>query len=244
MCGRFARFSPAHVFRMLYRLRTIQELEPQFNIAPGQEVYAVRGITVRDEGQRSAANQGFQKELVQLRWGLVPFWSNDPSFGSKLINARSETAAEKSSFRKPFKQQRCLIPADGFYEWKKTKSGSKQPYFVHMKDEQPFSLAGLWDRWQGPQGEVIASFTILTTEPNCVVKPIHKRMPVIIAQEQYDTWLDPTINEVVKLQKLLTPYDGEKMAAYPVSTYVNSPKHADKKCVAPLKNKGEQQTLF
>ncbi|TFF89755.1 MAG: SOS response-associated peptidase [Promethearchaeota archaeon] len=243
MCGRFARFSPAHVFRMLFQLDEFLELPPQYNIAPGQDVYAVRGIVIRDdEQQRAASDTSFEKEVVALKWGFIPFWSKDPSIGSRMINSRSETVAEKPAFKAAFKSRRCLIPTDGFYEWKKQKKGGKQPYFVHMKDEQPFALGGIWDLWKNPDGQNIESFSILTTEPNEVVKPIHKRMPLIIKQEEYDSWLNPD-NDVKEVKDLLKPYQAKKMTAYPVSKDVNNPKNKGEENIKPLEEKYKQTTL-
>ncbi|TFF89865.1 MAG: SOS response-associated peptidase [Promethearchaeota archaeon] len=243
MCGRFARFSPAHVFRMLFQLDEFLELAPQYNISPGQEIYAVRGIPVRDQEPDNASTTDAAREVAPLQWGLIPFWSKQPRSGP--INARSETVAEKPTFKASFKQRRCLIPADGFYEWKKTTSGPKQPYFIHMANEEPFALAGIWDKWNNPEGGSIESCSILTTEPNAVVKPIHKRMPVIIDKSKFDTWLNPAEKQDLdEVKALLKPFDPKKMEAYPVSLYVNKPQNKGKKCIQEKEEKYKQQKLF
>lgn len=244
MCGRFARFSPAHIFRMLFQLDEFLDLIPQYNIAPGQDVYAVRGINIRDERQRTASPKDYTKEVAPLKWGLIPFWSKDPTIGNKLINSRSETVAEKPAFREAFKNRRCLIPTDGFYEWQKQKQGPKQPYFIHMKDNQPFAYGGIWEQWKNSEGKKIETFSILTTSPNEIVKPIHNRMPVIIDSKDFDIWLNPTVQEPVELKPLLEPYDDSKMDAYPISMFVNSPSNKGEQCITKLEEKTKQQKLF
>jgi putative SOS response-associated peptidase YedK len=251
MCGRYARFSPAHIYRMLFELEEIVEMLPQFNIAPGQSVYAVRGIPLRKAQSKSTTSkqenrqQTFSKEMDTLRWGLIPFWAKDPKIGYRLINARSETAAKKPSFRTPFKKRRCLIPADGFYEWQKQKDDPKQPFFIHRNDKKPFAFGGLWDSWQSEEKkETIESCTILTTRSNSLVKSIHDRMPVIIPEEKYDFWLNPLNDDTDSLQELLEPYDEKIMEAYPVSQYVNNPKNKGKKCIEEKQPKYKQTKLF
>lgn len=202
-------------------------LSGRFNIAPSQQVLAVR---LNPEVQ--------QRELVALRWGLIPFWADDPSLGNRMTNARSETVAEKPSFRKAFKSQRCLLVADGFYEWQET-NGKKQPSYITLKDGRPFGLAGLWERWD-KQGERIESCTILTTDANEIMSPIHDRMPVIIPPEKYSLWLDPTEHDRKKLTRLLRPFDSDEMTAYSVSTFVNNAKHDSAQCIEPI----ERQWTF
>jgi putative SOS response-associated peptidase YedK len=166
-----------------------------------------------------------------LRWGLIPPWADDPQIGSRMINARSETAPGKPSFRRAFRERRCLIPADGFYEWQRT-NGAKQPYFIHMEGRGPFAFAGLWESWsKGGEGEV-RTCTILTTEANALVGEIHDRMPVILAADAYDVWLDPA-SERDELTGLLAPYPEDEMEAYPVSRFVNSPQNNDPRCIEP-----------
>jgi putative SOS response-associated peptidase YedK len=197
----------------------LPEILPSYNVAPTQEVAAV----LLESGER---------RLEMLRWGLIPSWADDPQIGSRMINARSETAAEKPSFRTAFRKRRCLIPADGFYEWQKTGNG-KQPYYIHMKDGSPFVFAGLWETWGGDGKDEIRSCTILTTDPNELIAPIHNRMPVILYPENYELWLDPDVREVDLLSSLLGPYPEDAMEAYPVSRRVNSPANDEPSCIEP-----------
>ena len=168
-------------------------MQPNYNVAPTQEVPAV-----------VAGNGGGERRLEMLRWGLIPSWADDPGIGARMINARSETVAEKPSFRPAFKERRCLIPADGFYEWQKT-NGGKQPHYIRMKNGRPFAFAGLWESWKG-DGNEIRSCTILTTNPNDIAGEIHNRMPVILPPEGYEVWLDPDVRETDQLLSLLAPY--------------------------------------
>ena len=168
-----------------------------------------------------------------LHWGLIPSWSKDAAIGARMINARGETAADKPSFRTPFRSRRCLILADGFYEWKRVGVG-KQPYHIRMRDGRPFAFAGLWDRWAPPGGDPVDSCTIVTTSPNDVLAPIHDRMPVILPPAQHALWLDPAVRERERLQEILQPFDSSSMVAYPVSARVNNPRNDDRDCIAPL----------
>jgi putative SOS response-associated peptidase YedK len=179
--------------------------------------------------QRSANRHGPKRIFAKMRWGLIPYWAKDKSFGAKAINAVSETAAEKPAFKDSMKKRRCLILADGFYEWKKLCS-KKQPYNIGMKDGGLFAFSGLWDRWKDPDGKVIESCTILTTEANPLLKDIHDRMPVVIEKEDYDLWLDPDMTDPVKLADLLKSFDSRKMRIYPVSSAVNSVKNDVPEC--------------
>ncbi len=169
-----------------------------------------------------------------LRWGLIPSWAKDPAIGMKLINARAETVAEKPSFRKAFRQRRCLVLADGFYEWQQD-GRMKQPYYIRMKDERPFAFAGLWEHWSSSEEQVIETCVLLTTEPNELMAPIHNRMPVIVNPEAYDPWLDQAVHDVPRLTSLLRPYPAEKMMANPVSRFVNNARVDDPRCIEPLK---------
>lgn len=221
MCGRFALLAPGESLTEQFLLRETPTLSPRYNIAPTQPVAAVRLDAQTNE-----------RQLALLRWGLIPSWSKDMKRSARLINARAETAAEKPSFRAAFKRRRCLIPADGFYEWQKLGQG-KQPLFIHAQDSKPFGLAGLWEVWHSADGSVIESCTILTTEANELMAPIHNRMPVIIEPADYGMWLDPGPRPE-DARHLLRPYPAANMHAYPVSTHVNSPRHDDPQCIAPL----------
>ena len=222
MCGRFTLFEPDKVLAKEFGVSAFAPRSPRYNIAPSQPVTAVR-VTPTGSG----------REIVLLRWGLIPSWSKDPAIGNRLINARAETAQEKPSFRNAFKRHRCLIPTNGFYEWQRLERG-KQPYFVRMRDDRLFAFAGLWDRWESPDKDVIETCTILTTTSNAVLAPIHDRMPVILPPGEYARWLDPSLKDTDSLTPLLVPFPPEEMLAYPVNPRVNTPSTDDKECIAPL----------
>ena len=221
MCGRFAqRADPKRLARQ-FKVEVVPEIEPRYNIAPAQDILSVR----RAEDGREAAF---------LKWGLVPSWAKDVSIGAKLINARSETVAEKPSFREAFKRRRCLIPADGFYEWQRTAGGRKRPYFFRMKDEHPFSFAGLWEEWKNSEGQKLETCTILTTEANEVLRPVHDRMPVILHPEDYEVWLDDDPRALPLVKELLRPYPAAEMTSYPVSTLVNNANNVGAELLNPV----------
>jgi len=218
MCGRFTMRTPGAAVAEVFGLPEIPFLQPRFNIAPTQPVPVVRKLP------------GDGRQLALLRWGLIPHWADDPAIGNRMINARSETVATKPAFRGPFRNHRCLIVADGFYEWQKT-DGKKQPWYIRINDDKPFAFAGLWDHWD--KGEKpIESCTILTTDANEAVKPLHDRMPVILDRRDFDAWLDPR-QDPKTLQTLLRPYPWEKMVVFRVDTLVNNPRHEDPRCVVP-----------
>lgn len=219
MCGRYTIHVPTRALMALFDLPEVPDLLPRYNVAPSQEVPVVR-------------QSGETRELTLLRWGLIPFWSQDPKKGPSPINARAESAPEKPAFRAAFRHRRCLLPADGFYEWQKVGT-HKQPVLFRMKDEGPFAFAGLWDRWEGPEGRVIESCTLLTTEPNELVASVHDRMPVILPPEAYARWLDPQAHDPARLQPLLRPYPAAEMSATRVSSRVNSPRADDAGLIAP-----------
>ena len=221
MCGRYTLFTLPEVLGNLFRVAEVPTLQPRYNIAPTQQVPVVR---LSSEGER---------EMVTLRWGLIPFWSKETFTGRQLINARSETVDKRLSFKEPFKHRRCLIPADGFYEWQ-SKPKRKQPYYISMFDDKPFTFAGLWEHWEGSDGTVIESCTILTTQANNFVSTLHDRMSVIIDPANYDLWLEPDIQERDALALLMQPYQEDTLTANPVSTWVNNPRNDDKSCVKPL----------
>jgi putative SOS response-associated peptidase YedK len=222
MCGRFTLTDPDADLAVQFNLPEIPELAPRYNIAPTQPVAAVR-----------VAANGSGREMVLLRWGLIPFWAKDPNIGTRMINARSETVGEKPAFRAAFKRRRCLVVADGFYEWQK-QNGTKQPFYVRLRDARPFAFAGLWESWKGPDANPIESCTLLTTQPNDLLRVVHSRMPVILQPQDYELWLDPEVQEPQRLQPLLRPYSAEEMETYAVSRYVNSPDNDDPRCIDPL----------
>ncbi|MBD1904641.1 SOS response-associated peptidase [Funiculus sociatus GB2-A5] len=211
MCGRFSQSKSAETIAQVFQVNNVPPLTPRYNIAPTQQIQ-----TILQNAEQS------QREFQILHWGLIPSWAKDPKMGARMINARAETVAEKPSFRAAFKQRRCLILADGFYEWQQQEK-KKQPFYFRMNDENPFAFAGLWEHWKSDDGEVINSCTILTTEPNDLMRPVHNRMPVIIDPKDYDLWLDTEVKTPELLQPLLHPYSAEEMTAYPVSTKVNKP---------------------
>ena len=212
MCGRFLLTTPADIIAEAFGLAETVHVDPRYNIAPTQEAAVVR-------------SEGDLRRLSMLRWGLVPRWSKDIAIGNRMINARSETVAEKPSFRDAFRKRRCLVPASGFYEWQKTTSG-KQPMCIEMADSGVFAMAGLWERWEGGQSP-LETFTILTTEPNELCAPIHNRMPVIVPRHAWGRWLDPAKDA----SAILCPYSGD-MRAFGVSRHVNSPTNDDPSCLA------------
>jgi putative SOS response-associated peptidase YedK len=217
MCGRFAQRNDPKRLAREFKVAEMPNIEARYNIAPTQNILIIRQV----ESDREAA---------MLKWGLIPSWAKDISIGAKLINARSETVADKPSFREAFKKRRCIIPADGFYEWQR-REGKKQPFFFQMRDERPFGFAGLWEGWQGVGGEAIESCTILTTEANEVLQPIHDRMPVILHSDDYELWLDEDVRKREMLKDLLRPYPAEEMISHPVSIAINSPSNQGAKLI-------------
>jgi putative SOS response-associated peptidase YedK len=224
MCGRFTLRTAAQEVARVFRLTgALGELRPRYNIAPSQEVAAVR---VDDAGLR---------QLAYFRWGLVPSWGTDPAIGNRMINARAETVAEKPSYRTAFAARRCLILADGFYEWQKTGTtakAAKQPYYITMREDGPFAFAGLWER-NMRCGAPLETCTIITTDANALMRPLHDRMPVILPFDKQDLWLDPAVQEVERLTPLLVPFDSQAMKSVPVSTLVNNPRNELAECIAP-----------
>ncbi len=208
MCGRFALNENPRKFAEYFQLSGEAELSPSWNIAPSLRIHT---ITIDQDGHR---------HLNKMKWGLVPSWAKDAAIGSKLANARGETVAEKPSFRAAFKYHRCLIPASGFYEWKSEK-GIKHPWYVSLKSGEPIAFAGLWETWQPNEGEFIESCCIITTDANALMQPIHDRMPVILDQDQWETWLSPQIKQPGKLIPLIRPHDSNSMQAWPVSRELN-----------------------
>lgn len=223
MCGRYVSATPPDQIAAYFGAEAPEALlEPSYNVAPTSDVYAV-------------LSDGSARHVDAFHWGLVPLWAKDPKIGSKMINARAETLAEKNAFKSGYKRRRCLIPADGFYEWKKDPDAppkaKKQPYFIHRPDGEPYAFAGLWEVWKGPNKdqEPLRSCTIITTSPNAPMAAIHDRMPVILPPAAWDTWLDRDIDDLDLLGKLLIPSAPEIITMHPVSTEVNN-----------VRNKGEQ----
>lgn len=224
MCGRFTQTVDIETLARRFGVQVPNADEwatcaPRYNIAPTQSV-----IIVRDDGQRV---------LRQMRWGLIPHWAKDPAIGNRMINARAETVADKPAFKSAFAKRRCLILADGFYEWQK-RGTIKQPMRIVLKSREPFGFAGLWDRWVSPEAEEIYTCTIITTEANELLQPVHERMPVILPQSAEALWLDPKMTDPEKLLPLLKPYPSDEMEFYPVSRVVNSPANDTPECLVPI----------
>ena len=221
MCGRFTlTVDTAELQDSFPQFSMPAEGRPRFNIAPSQPV-----LVLPNDGSNTAD---------YFTWGLIPAWAKDPSIGSRLINARAETLSEKPSFRGSYKYHRCLIFADGFYEWKlQPGTKTKTPYFIRLASGKPLTFAGLWDEWHSPDGSQVKSCTIITTEPNGLMSRLHNRMPVILPESAYTQWLDPAPRRAEELQGLLVPYPADEMSAYPVSALVNSPANDRAECLAP-----------
>ena len=233
MCGRYTLSTPGEELAEVFDLAASPELEARFNIAPTQTVPIVR----RDNGDRRA---------VPCRWGLVPYWAEDPSIGSRMINARAETVDTRRAYSRSFERRRCLVPADGFYEWR--RSGShKQPFFFSRPSGEVFAMAGLWDRWRHGD-EPLESFTVVTADANREVAPIHDRMPVVLPADGWETWLDPERGGDDAVRALLRPAPDGLLVARPVSTYVNSPSNDSPRCVEAISaeeaESGPQKRLF
>jgi putative SOS response-associated peptidase YedK len=225
MCGRFvSASSPDEIARYFDAEAPEALLEPSYNVAPTNDVYAV-------------LSDGGVRRLDAFHWGLVPIWAKDPRQGAKMINARAETLASKNAYKPAFKRRRCLIPADGFYEWKKIPGQkTKQPHFIHQPDGEPLAFAGLWEVWRGPdrQGDPLRSCTIVTTSANETMQPLHDRMPVILPASAWDQWLDPANDDLETLGKLLVPAPPEVIVTHPVSTEVNSVRNKGAELIEPV----------
>jgi putative SOS response-associated peptidase YedK len=208
MCGRFALHDDPLKIAEYFKAKSIDDFKPSFNIAPSSRIVTV---TASDEHQR---------QLNTMRWGLIPSWSKDASIGNKLTNARAETVAEKPSFRSAFKTRRCIIPANGFYEWKLSE-GKKQPWYISLKNEELLAMAGLWESWRSSEGEIISTCCVITTDANELMRPIHDRMPVLLDRHEWDVWLSPSEFSPEKLLPLLKPHAPECMQAWPVTRDLN-----------------------
>src|SRR5262245_52592572 len=223
MCGRFTHRLTWQQVRDLYGLTDPRQaevdLKPRYNVAPTDVMPVCR------------LNRSGQREIAMLKWGLIPYWADDPKIGYRTINARAETVATAPAFREAFKRRRCLVPASGFYEWRKLDNGDRQPYLIQMRDGSPFSFAGLWERWT--KGEApIETFTIITGEPNSLAAELHDRMPVILERDDYGAWL--TARDTAIPQAMLQPFPAQLMASFPVSKRVNSPKNDDADLIVPI----------
>jgi putative SOS response-associated peptidase YedK len=220
MCGRFTLRAPPQAIVDEFERPVLPPYVPRWNIAPTQQILALR---VHDG----------EPEMAMLRWGLIPSWAEDPKKSPLLINAKAETAATKPAFRAAFKRRRCLILADGFYEWQKVGK-QRQPYYHRLKNERPFAFAGLWERWDKGE-QPIESCAILTTDANEVAAAVHDRMPVILGRDARRAWLDPDIDDPAALQQLLRPYPAAEMTAFQVNPIVNKSANEGPECIAPLK---------
>ncbi len=224
MCGRFVQAQdPAEYAEHFGAALALSEsLTPSWNVAPTDQVYAV----AEHEGDRL---------LGAFRWGLIPWFAKDKKIGARHINARAESVHSKPSFKDSFVNRRCLIPADGFYEWERMETGGKLPHYLFRRDGSPLALAGLWASWSDEQGERITSCTVITTTPNDLVAPIHNRMPVVLTEDAWTRWLDSDFGDVEVLRLMMTSLDSEAMAEHPVSTLVNKVANNYAECIAPLR---------
>lgn len=232
VCGRFVSASPPDELARYFDVETVAEqvLDASYNVAPTKQVYVV-------------LESGGIRRLDTFRWGLVPFWAKDPKIGQKMINARVEGLAAKPAYKRAFRKRRCLIPADGFYEWRREPGGRKQPMFIHRSDGEPMAFAGLWEIWRPDAGEgeqppsdgvdVLRTCTIVTGPANDLVAPIHDRMPVLLPPSAWDAWLDPDNDDLDALGRLLVPAPASLLAAHPVSTRVNAVRNDDPTLVEP-----------
>lgn len=225
MCGRYTLATFQDQLVEAFDLPPAPVIESRYNIAPTQSAPVVR----LDGDSR-------RRQLDALRWGLIPHWAKDPSIGSRMINARSESVETEPAFRSALRRQRCLVPSTGFYEWKRVEGGTasrpkKQPYYIKRRDERVFAFAGLWDRWRDSEGETVESFAILTTAPNDCLRSLHDRMPVIVDPGDYGLWLDPAVQDGAPLRRLFQPFPGDELVAYAVGTQVNNPAHDDPSCM-------------
>jgi putative SOS response-associated peptidase YedK len=221
MCGRFTLHLSPELLGTVFRVSVPELVAPRYNIAPGQQAMVVRETGA---GERTLAN---------LSWGLVPTWARDQAIVHQMINARSETVHEKPSFRHAIKYQRCIVPASGFYEWCRV-DGSKQPWYIRLKNAAPMGLAGLCESWRAPDGALLESFCLLTTAANSLMAPIHERMPVILPPDEYATWLSKNLHDPLQLTRLYEPFSADSMIAAKVSPLVNSPLHDSAECIQLL----------
>jgi putative SOS response-associated peptidase YedK len=232
MCGRYRLSRRKAIIADHFDATGDDDWEPRYNIAPTQPVPIIR-----------QHHKEPRRELSLVRWGLIPSWSKDSSSAARMINARSESAATLPAFRDALKLRRCIVPADGFYEWQKIGK-AKQPFCFEVGDGELFGFAGLWERWKDPAGTWVKSCTILTTTPNAVTASIHDRMPVVLNPDAYDLWLDPGFTDVAAVSELLKPFDASAMRFYPVSARVSNVANDDAECSARIEVAQEQARLF
>lgn len=225
MCGRYALKTSVPEIARILGAETNAEFAPSYNVAPSRHVPVCRASA---EGRR---------ELSLLRWGLVPHWAKELSDRYRMINARAETVADKPAFRGPFRSRRCLVPADGYFEWKAGPE-RKQPYFIHRNDDSPVFLAGLWDRWEKGQDGSLDSFAIVTTSASERLSSVHDRMPVILDPDDHEAWLNPELKNPKDLLSLLKPNPGKELLLTPVSTFVNNPRNDDPRCLHSISQTG------
>jgi len=227
MCGRFVQHADPEIYVSRYDIEEIADLGDdrlRYNVAPTQPILAIR---TTDDGSR---------QLLPLRWGLVPHWSKGPDNRYSMINARAESVHEKPAYRSAFRKRRCLIPAEGFYEWRSIE-GSKQPYLIRREDGEPFTMAGLWETWNDKDGgEQIRSCTIIVTDANNLVSPLHDRMPVIVPPEHHAAWLDPSNDDTDQLRSLLTPAETAGWTTHPISKAVNNPRNDNAELLEPIED--------
>jgi putative SOS response-associated peptidase YedK len=234
MCGRYSEAKLEAQLRKRFRIaKELGGVLPRYNMAPGQD-----GLVVLSTAS------GAERTLARFRWGLVPSWADDPAVGNKMINARAETLAKKPAFEEAFRKRRCLVPADGFYEWRKTREGRFPVRYV-VKGEELFAFAGLWDVFAPKGGAPLYTYTIVTTGPNELVQGVHDRMPALLREEDEDLWLDPSMDDPARLARVLAPFPANRMRAYDVSPRLNSPENDGPECVEPAEPREPAQlSLF
>ena len=226
MCGRFALYTDPIALAKKFQTKNLLELQPSYNIAPSQTIPIIR-------------NEQDHRLFAIAKWGLIPSWAKEINTGYSTINSRAETVAEKPAFRSAFQHRRCLIPADGYYEWQEIVGNkTKQPWYISLKNQEPMAFAGLWEHWQGRDGSEIESCAIIVTAGNELMQPIHDRMPVILPPKKWDTWLDTANTNKLGLQTLLTQFPADAMTAWPVGTVVNSPRHNGEVCIGRIEHSG------
>lgn len=251
MCGRFTLTLPPEVLAEAFGLDGVPSFLPRYNVAPTHEIAIVRveprrGRAERGESDRAKAHRDEEppaRRLALARWGLIPSGVKDPKkIGARMINARQETLFDTAAFRSAARVRRCLVPADGFYEWKKSADGGRakaQPFRLRLRSGAPFAMAGVFERWRGPTGEVLDTCSVITTTPNALVEPIHDRMPVMLHPEDYALWLDPRIRERAPLERVFVPFPAEHMTAEAVSSRVNDVRNDDPSCIEAPEPEGE-----